>query len=262
MASVGKFIPDTNKRYSITEDGIVYSNYRYNKNGKKVFNQREIRRYLNNPANKTLVVNLQFGKYSSSNKMKTVNLNTLMEKCFSLKPPDKYHFYDLVCREGNAVPLDNLEYRIRTKKASEYKYYPQPSYNLTGKITHKICGVCGDKKDIECFNLQKPKEKGQKKTFRNTCETCRAKKQWAYITSDIKRLKRHILHTKRWAETKEGKKYFQKYRKHRYKYEYENLTPHYLAKSLRMNEKDLTLELISLSRKRILLVRTIKQTTK
>jgi len=82
---VGKFIPGTNKRYTITEEGIIYSNYRYNKNGKKIYNRREIRRYLNNQKNKTLVVDLQFGKYSLTNKMKTVYLNTLMAKCFHSK---------------------------------------------------------------------------------------------------------------------------------------------------------------------------------
>lgn len=253
----GKFIPNTNKRYTITEEGIIYSNYRYNRNGKKIYNKREIRRYLNNPNNKTLVVDLQFGKYSLTNKMKTVYLNTLMAKCFSLTPPDKFHFYDLRFKDGDCFnsSLENLEYRIRTNS----KIYPQPFYNLTGKITHKICGECGAKKEIENFNLQNPKEDGQNKTYRNVCEPCRAKIQWANITADIKKLKRHILKTKRWAETKEGQKYFKEYRKNRSKYEYENLTPHYLASSLRMNEKDLTPELIALSRKRILLVRNIKQ---
>lgn len=264
VGCVGKFIPDTNKRYTITEEGIIYSNYRYNKNGKKIYNRMEIRRYLNNPKNKTLVVGLQFGKYSLTNKMKTVSLNTLMAKCFSLTHPDKFHFYDLRFKDGDFFnsALSNLEYRIRTNVSSNHKFYPQPFYNLTGKITHKVCGECGAKKEIKNFNLQKPKEEGQNKTYRNVCEPCRAKIQWANITSDIKRLKRHIVNTKRWAESKEGKRYFEVYRKNRSKYEYENLTPHYLASSLRMNEKDLTPELISLAKKRILLTRTIKQTKK
>lgn len=257
--SLGKIIPNTNKRYTITEDGKVYSNYRYANNGKKIFYRREIRRrrYLNNQKNKTLVVSLQFGKYSLTNKTKTIFLNTLMEKCFSLTPPDKFHFYDLRFKDGNCFnsSLSNLEYRIRTN----HKHYPQPFYNLTGKITHKVCGECGEKKEIKNFSLQKPKQEGQNKTYRNVCEPCRAKIQWANISSDIKRLKRHIANTKRWAESKEGKRYFEIYRKNRSKYEYENLTPHYLATSLGMNKKDLTPELISLARKRILLTRAIKQ---
>jgi hypothetical protein len=264
--SLGKFIPNTNKRYTITEDGIVYSNYRYANNGKKIFNRREIRRYLNNEKNKTLAVSLQFGKYSLTNKMKTICLNTLMEKCFSLTPPDKFHLYDLRFKDGNCFnsALSNLEYRIRTNVSSNHKHYPQPFYNLNGKITHKVCGECGDKKEIKNFNLQKPKEEWQNKTYRNVCEPCRSKIQWAKISSDIKRLKRHIVKTKRWAESKEGKRYFEVYRKNRSKYEYENLTPRYLALSLGMNKlgmnkKDLTPELISLARKRILLTRAIKQ---
>ena len=50
MSIIEKFIPKTNKRYSITEDGIVFSNYRYNKIGKKVFKRREIKRFLNLPS--------------------------------------------------------------------------------------------------------------------------------------------------------------------------------------------------------------------
>ena len=150
MESVGKFIPLTYKRYSITEEGIVISNYRYNKNGKKIFNQRKIRRYLNNPNSKTFVLDLQFGKYYLANKMKTVYLNTLMAKCFLITPPDKFHFYDLRFKDGDCFnsSLNNLEYKIRINASSNHKFYPQPFYNLIGKITHKVCGACGQKKKL------------------------------------------------------------------------------------------------------------------
>lgn len=94
------------------------------------------------------------------------------------------------------------------------------------------------------------------------CEPCRSKKQWAHIKSDTERLQRSKMRTKRWAETPVGKKYYKKYHKIAGKYERENLTPHYLSASLRMKVKDLTPELISLSRKRILLTRKIKRTAK
>ena len=262
--TVIKFIPNTDKRYSITDGGIVISNYKYNKQGKKAFHRIEICRYFNNNKNKTLVVNLQLGKHSDANKPKTFYLNTLMEKCFSLSPPDKFHFYDLCFKDGNPFnsSLNNLEYRIRTNELSNYKFYPQPFYNLSGKITHKTCAICGNKKEIKFFNLQKPKENGQNKTYRNQCEHCRYTRQWKTISDDIDKLKRHRDNTKKWAESSKGKKYFKEYHKKSGKYERENLLPHYLAASLRMNVKDLTPELISLSRKRILLTRKIKRTAK
>jgi hypothetical protein len=254
----GKFIPNTNKRYTITEEGIVYSHYRYNNKGKKFFRIKEIRKHLNNGENKTFVVSLMFGKYSQTNKLKGIYVNTLMEKCFSLKPPDKFHLYQLSYKDGNPLNLrlDNLEYRIRT--LSNHKFYPQPFYNLSNKITHKVCGECGNKKEIVNFSLQNPKEKGQNRTYRNICESCRSKIQWAKIKSDIKKLKASYLHGKRWAQTEIGKKYYQDYRKNYSRYERENLADHYLATTLRMNQKDLTPELIELTKKKLLLFRKVK----
>lgn len=256
-----RFIPNTNKRYSITENGIIFSNYRYSNQGKKIFHKKEIARHLNNTNSKTLVVSLQFGKNSDKNKPKTVYLNTLMEKCFSLKPPDKFHFYDMTFKDGNCFnsSLSNLEYRIRVSDESNYKFYPQPFYNLRGKITHKICAVCGDKKDINNFNLQKPKKRARNKTYRNQCEKCRSKRQLAYINADINRIRRARMNAKKWANTKEGISYYKNYRKVYGKHSREELTLHYLSTILRINIKDLTPELISLCRKRVLLNRKIKQ---
>lgn len=258
------FIQGTNKRYSISKDGKVFSHYRYLNNGKKILQLKEIAKHLNCRVNNTVVVKLQIGKHTSKNSVKTFFVTKLMERCFDLNPPDRFHAYYLSYKDGNCfnVSIKNLVYKIRSQVGSSTKFYPKPFYSLNGTITHKVCGDCGTKKEIDFFYLQNPKKEGQNKTYRNSCEPCRAKRHWAHITSDIKRLKRHALRTKRWAETKEGKKYFHEYRKRRHKYEYENLTPHYLATSLRMNEKDLTPELISLSRKKLLLLRTIKQTTK
>ena len=104
--------------------------------GKKYFKIKEIKAYLNIANAKSTVVNLQFRKYSLINKMKTVHVSTLMEKCFKLNPPDKFHFYDLTFKDGNCFnsELSNLEYRIRTHSASNYNYYPQPFYNLKSII--------------------------------------------------------------------------------------------------------------------------------
>lgn len=266
MASVGKFIPNTNKRYSITEEGIVFSNYRYSNNGKKFFQRKEIRRYFNNQKNKTLVVNLQFGKYSPNNRMTTVYLNTLMEKCFKLKKPDKYHFYDLRFKDGDCFnsSLKNLEYKIRVNADAQYNFYPQPFYDLKGKITHKRCARCGNKKQIEFFHLQKPKKKGQNKTYRNSCEPCRAKKQWEWIKADEERLKNRYTMQTKWANSKEGRLYYEKFRKDRYAYDKKNITPHYIASGLKLykdgiSAKELTPEMIKIATKAILLRRKINQ---
>lgn len=269
MECVGKFIPNTNKRYTITQEGLIYSNYRYNKNGKKIFNRKEVRRYLNSPKGKTLVVDLQFGKHSLTNRMKTVYLNTLMEKCFSLTPPDKFHFYDLRFKDGDCFnsALSNLEYRIRTNVSSNHKHYPQPFYNFAGKITHKVCGECGSKKEIKHFHLQNPREERQNRTYRNVCEPCRAKIQWNAIKSDEKRLAKFNERKHKWQNSIAGKKYNQEYRKEAHQFHFKNITPHYIASSLKLykdniSEKELTPELIKLVRKKILLRRTIKQINK
>jgi hypothetical protein len=254
-----KFIKNTQKRYTITSDGIVYSNYRYNKNGEKIFIKKELSRKLLSKEGKSLVVSLLFGKYSKNNKPKHIYINTLMEKCFSLTPPDKYHFYDLTYKDGNFLnsSLSNLVYKIRVLNSSKYIYYPQPFYNSNGKITHKICGICGKKKEIINFNLQK--SKGYNKTYRNMCESCRAIKQWNYIKSDIDRFNKYKKKTKDWSETEIGKKYYKEYRKKMAKYEYDNITPHFIASSLKMQQKDLTPDIINISKKKILLLRQIKQ---
>lgn len=259
------FIPKTNKRYSISESGIVYSNYRFNKNRKRIYRNVVIKPHLNNNENKTACVTLHYGPlWSNSNTIKTVCLNTLMQCCFNLTPPDKFHFYDLRFRDGNCfnATLENLQYRIRTDADSNYNFYPQPIYNSNGKITHKICADCGEEKEIGCFNLQIPKDEGHNKTFKNRCKQCIYKKQWSTIKADKKRLTKYNECVKRWAKSKDGQTYYKNYRKIRSKYDFENLTPHYLGSSLRMSQRDLTPTIIQISRKVILLTRTIKQIKK
>ena len=230
------FIPKTGKRYSITEDGIVICNYRHNKNGVKAFVEKEVTAHIHS-------------KYNTSLK---------------LKKPDKFHFYDLVTKNGDFydLSLKNLEYKIRVLEASNYNYYPQPFYNLKKKITHKICAKCGLKKDIIHFNLQQPRKENENRTYRNICESCRSIRQWNYIKSDPKRLERSNLQKKIWIESKEGQKYIKAYRKKYGKDERENLHDHYIASSLRLNIKDLTPQLITLSKSRILLTRSIKTNKK
>ena len=62
-----KIIPYTNGRYTITSDGIIYSNYRYKNNGEK-----EIRKKINSKLlmNNYAVTSIQYGKWSKTNKPK------------------------------------------------------------------------------------------------------------------------------------------------------------------------------------------------
>lgn len=255
-----KFIIGTNKKYSITENGEVYSNYKICNNGKKFYKRVEIAKYLNTPKSKSLVVNLQFGKYSEHNKMKTLCISALMVKHFSLRPPDKYHFYDLDYNDGNHLntSLQNLVYKIRT--LGDEKYYPQPFYNGKGKITHKICKECGIKKDIVHFNFQNPKDKNR--TYRNQCETCRSKIQWGKIKNDSEKLKRFIANQKRWSNSGKGKEYHRKYDTEWRKIQRDNISENYISRIYKMKIKELTPELISLTIKSTKLKRTLKQNTK
>jgi hypothetical protein len=254
------FIPNTNERYSISKNGIVVSNFKFKANGEKNYRKLVIKPRPNTKKCKSPIVHLQFGNWSLKNKMKRVFLTTLMQECFNLQPPDKSHFYDLIFKDGNYLnaSLDNLIYKIRMDSNTEYKFYPQPIYDQNGKITHKICANCGNEKEITSFHLQQPKQENQNRTYRNICEKCRSKKQWATIKADEKKLARHKLHTKEWTNSEDGKKYFKQYHKLQRKYDFDNITPRYIAENLSMLKKDLTPTIIEISRKKTLLLRAIK----
>lgn len=254
------FIPKTDKRYSISSNGIVFCNYRFSNNGQKFYKKAVVKKYLLNKVSKTACVSLQIGKWSASNRMKAFYLNTLMEKCFNLRPPDKFHFYDLRFKDGDCfnVSLNNLEYRIRMETDSKYRFYPKPIYNQRGKIIRKICACCGAEKDIDAFQLQAPKEEGQNKTYRNICEKCRSSIQWKTVKSNPERFARNKRHVEKWAKSKEGQKYYKKYRRVYCKNQVETLHPHYIASCLRIRQSELTPTLLQISRKKILLSRTIK----
>jgi hypothetical protein len=255
----GIFIPNTKKRYSIDKKGEVYSHYRFLNNGKKQNHIFKIRRYTQNN-NKTLLVSLVLDKGA---KNKVFYITTLMETCYNLQKPDNYHFYDLRYKDNDFTntSLDNLIYKIRLQKDSNYNFYPQPFYDNKGNITHKICGVCGEKKNINDFHLQLAKRQNENNTYRNMCESCRAKRRWQVIKSDKDLYEKYMLKGKEWANSKEGILYYKNYRINYNIHERDNLTPHYISTSLRMKINELTPTLIELSKKRIKLKRQIKNQT-
>lgn len=172
------FIPDTDKRYSITEEGIVYSHYKYTNQGNKYYRRKIVKPYFTNNRGKYQRVELYYYK----KRKKTIALSTLMESCFSLEPPDKHHHYDLVPIDGDysRAVLSNLEYKIRTMSCN---YYPKPYYDSNGLIVRKKCGACGEVKVIENFELQIPKIKSRLKTYSNVCATCKNAKKKDNLTN-------------------------------------------------------------------------------
>ena len=256
-----KFIPKTNKRYSITEDGVVYSHYKPTRNGTKFYRLKTLKRGIASAQDKSSVfVTMQIGKYSVTNNGKFVFVLTLMAKMFGLKPPDKHHKYTLRPKDGNYdnLSLSNLEYQIKTHH-EKWKFYPKPFYSSNGKITYKICGNCGLKKEIKKFTLNIPKDKLHLKTYSNICKLCFGRRFTAAINSDPKKIKRRKEIAKTYRESDKGKKYYKAYIKKWMKNKIKNIHPYYISQKIRVNTKDLTPELILLYKKNILLFRTIKK---
>lgn len=254
-----KFIRGTYKKHSITEDGIVYNHYRLNKNGKRIYNKKPVVPYLNGKTCKTAVVSLQFGKWSPKNGVRTRWVTTLMEEHFGLTPPDKFHYYDLVCLDGNPFNLarKNLGYRIRTLDSSEYKFYPQPFYNKYGRITHKICAECGDKKKINNFHLQPVSRRGKHETYRNICESCRSSRFWERLKADDERFAKRKKVCADWGKSEKGRDYRNKYLKVDRVVHRANITPRFISGSIKMPVKDMTPEIVSLAKKKITIHREI-----
>jgi hypothetical protein len=255
-------IPGFREQYSISDRGIIYSNYKYLMNGKKwdrriVIAKRDHNNVNGRPLN-TSVVSLRADK----NKTHTFFVNSLMAEIFKIKPPDKHHYYDLICKDGNVFNnrIDNIGFKIRMEIGSNYNFYPQPFYNNSGKITHKICAVCGEKKSINHFHYQKPKKKGYQRTYRNVCEQCRGHKQWDHIRANPILLKKVNERRIIFEKSIRGREWRVQYSKDRHQYEYKHITRRYVYTSLKLyqdglNVSDVNDELYKLSKKRILLYR-------
>lgn len=256
------FIPNTRKRYSINEWGIVFSHYRYMNNGKKKYRKVVVRKGMNGKRESSSPC---FVESRNGKTYKKHFVNTLMVKLFKIKYPDKHHQYDIVPKDkdffNNSVV--NIGFKIRMG-IGNYPFYPQPFYNEEGIITHKICACCGVKKEIEDFAFNSKKESSHNKTYRNITESCRGIRQWNEIKKDPERLKLVIELKSKWESSKRGRAYRKQYNRDAYKYNKENLTPHYIASKLSfyktgLTEKDLTPELIELVKKDMSITNKIKQ---
>ena len=204
-------VPNTLGRYSINEKGEVFSNYRFLKGGVKWKRKEIVKKTRNaNVGNSPTFTEFRNGKI-----YKKHFVNVVMTKLFKIKPPDNRHLYDVVTKHGDFFNngIKNLTFRIRTLKDADWKFYPQPFYDKTGKIIYKICACCGIKKNISEFSFNSKKESYHLKTYRNISINCRCKRSWIAIKSDAARLAIVTEYQKKWSRSKNGIKYYQKYRK-------------------------------------------------
>lgn len=250
-----KIIPNTQKRYSITSEGIIYTHYKNTNTGKKCYRKVPLAKYLQK---NSAVVNLQFGKHSKANRSKTIYVNTLMIDMFKLKKPDIFHMYDLKPKNGDILDnsLNNLEWRIRS--TSDFNFYPQPYYDKKGNITSKRCSNCGEIKDISYYSLQTPKRKSENPTYKNKCTRCRTTERRILINSSEESLKRAREHARRWSNSEKGKAYHRQYGIAWTKKDYDRIGDHYISNCLKVPRKELTPELREIFKKKITLKRKLE----
>ena len=142
-------------------------------------------------------------------------INTLMVEYFKIQKPDNHHQYRLYPLDGNNLnnSVNNLAWEIKTIR--DYEYKPK-AISKNGLIVSKICGICGENRDIVNYTLsQNPNHKNSKSNktcFRNVCEPCRSQEQWDKLVNDPIALQRSLKIKKDWMSTKEGKAYHKKYR--------------------------------------------------
>jgi hypothetical protein len=250
-----KFIPDTEERYSITSEGIIYSNYRYHKSGTKYY--KKVQLCVTNVKNNA-VVGLQYGKKSKTNLPKKMWVNILMRDIFNLKQPDENHLYFLICKDGNVCnnSLDNLEWRI--KCISDINFYPQPYYNDEGDIISKCCSNCGEIKDISGFKLKTPNKEQYRHTYRNKCIICDNRVKWNNIKSDCDRLIRYRENQAKSRNSEHRKKTISIYQRKRNIIHYNNVSDIYIAHCLKVSTTDITPELREIYKKKTTLKRKLE----
>jgi hypothetical protein len=250
-----KFIPGTQKKYSITSDGLVYSNYKNTNNGGKFYEKKAVSKYLQQGS---AVLNLQIGKFSKTNKPKVFFVNTLMKEIFKLKKPDVFHMYDLKFKNGDALDnsLDNLEWKIRCN--DDVNFYPQPYYNKKSDIISKCCSHCGKIHDINRYVLQKPNKPGENSTYKNKCKSCMHKHRWISINSDEHKLFKFNQQRKAFTNSEKGKIYHKQYSIVWKKKESDKISDYYISENLKINIKEITPELREVYKKKITLKRKLE----
>ena len=214
------FIKGFDKRYSIGSDGVIISHYRNNNKGERYYRDSVMTHYQQNNSTMCTLI-------SPDGKNKRVKTKRIMADSFNIVPPDNVNMYDLININGDIFDnsKENIGHKIRT--TSHYNHVPKSYVNGKNKTTHKVCGDCGEKQEIENFSVS-GEYKG-KKTFKNVCKSCMYKRQWEAIKKDPNRFEKHIKRTKEWAKSEEGRKYYNEYDK---KYR-KSLKPSYLKQIIK-----------------------------
>lgn len=202
---------------------------------------------------RTIHKNLNHLSFWIDGKRMSCNVNGLLIKYYNLKPPDDYHYYDLVRKCHTNMSLSNLSWKRRLLK--DYNYTPEVFYKK-GKVSSKVCGNCGKNLPISSFKIMIEKHT-KNGTLRNNCESCRYKTQVDRIKKDPVKFSKYRADIDKWSKTEAGKKYHQKYSKTWIEFEKKTLSKFYIGEVIRVPEKYLTDELYQVAKKRYLLRKSI-----
>jgi hypothetical protein len=226
---IEKFIPGTNKQYSITSEGIVYRNYTF-----KSSNNIERKILTKTKGGK--------GKYSyisfnTQDKRIVITVNRLMQQVFKIKKPINKGKCTLINKDGNIFnnSLSNLKWEEIL--IIKYKFHPK-IYVKNDKIDSKRCGHCGIVKNIKEFT----KEIKGKPAFYNSCLSCQRERMYKSLKNDPERYKKHLQYNKN---------------KHM-----NLISNYYIAQCLKLDLKELTPELIKLQKKNLTIQRQLKNNGK
>lgn len=229
---IEKFIPGTNKQYSITSEGIVYKHYNIGRWGISKKIKKPVIKYKQGKTNYPVIA------IKVNNKRMYKGINVLMGEIFKIKKPKDTGTYSLINKDGDI--FNNALFNLEWKKIiyNKYKFYPQVYYNLKKEITSKCCGECGIIKDIKTFTY---KRKGYNSGLRNVCMICSGKKQYNSIKNNSEKYKKSLEYCN---------------------YRRRLMVNSYIAKCLKLKTKELTPELVEVYKKSLTLQRQLKNNGK
>lgn len=194
-------IKRSRNRYSIREDGVLFSNYTYIR-GKRV--DKRVKKAILHSNPKSISSHVEI--YIEA-KLKRVSMIKLMEEYFKLKTPDDNHRYIPFYIDGDNLnnSVDNIGYKILLNK--DWRFTPKITHKGR-KVISKRCCNCGDTKRVSEFQLL-----SKSNTYTNYCETCRNIQNYKRIKSDTNKYKQHTERSSKFRYSEKGKEYYGAYKK-------------------------------------------------